>query len=210
MKPRSLCGLLLLALLFTGYASKPRELRLPRGMKPGDPVMGVYRARIEPSGGRPRRFRMLLFAQQPDRIHAEALSPVGTTEMILDAGDGLAAVTLVRDGVAYVGPLEPGIVEATLGLPIAIEELVRGILGPQPPRLEGRTILREPEGREGLPRRLEAASEQVRLTLELKRLQPVRGLAEELGRGTPPPGMERRPLSELGSVELPGEEEEER
>ena len=50
------------------------------------PHAAVYRARFEPTPGeRARKFRLLVYAAEPDRLHGEILSAVGTTELILDA-----------------------------------------------------------------------------------------------------------------------------
>ena len=51
------------------------------------PAFGLYRARLEEAGGQSERFRLLLFAAAPDRIHGEVLSPMGTTALIFDGGD---------------------------------------------------------------------------------------------------------------------------
>ncbi len=64
----------------------------------------LYKARVGGAeGARPRRFRLLLFAELPDRLHGEVISPLGRTEMIADAGGGRISVLFVRDRVAFVG-----------------------------------------------------------------------------------------------------------
>jgi hypothetical protein len=168
----------------------------------GGAEVGVYKARLEPAEGKPRRFRLLLFAMLPDRIHGEVVSPLGSTVLIFDGGGGQLSVTFVRDRIAFVGPADGAALEAVLGLDLPLEELVRGLLLGEltdPRHRIVRTSSRDP----GLPDALEISGERQLLQLRLKKRQPLRSSEAELGRGEPPPGMERRPLSELRLHDLP-------
>lgn len=165
--------------------------------------MGLYRARLVDEEGRKRKFRLLLFAALPDRVHGEVISPVGTTVLILDGGGGRVAVTLVRDRVAYVGPAGARAVERIVGVPLDLEQLVGGLLRGEIPDGAHR-LVRDPPTGAGLPQALEIEAEGRSLMLQLKTLKPLRAPASELGTGNPPPGMRQLPLDELGPVELPG------
>ena len=163
---------------------------------PDRPVMGLYKGRLEQPSGDSHRFRLLLFAELPDRMHGELLSPLGSPQMIVDGGAGELAITLVRRGLSYVGRSDPDVMEGLVGVRLTLEGLVRAVLEGQVSG-GGHQVSRSGEERRGLPERLEIRSAGSRLTLELKQLLPVRAPAGELGTGRPPEGMELRPLDEL-------------
>lgn len=166
--------------------------------------MGVYRAHLEDPGGRSRRFRLLLYAALPDRIHGEILSPVGTTELILDGGGGRVAVTLPRKRVTYAGDADAAALEMVLGVPLSLEQLVQGLLGSDVTGT-GYELNREPVGRTGLPDLLRIEGSGHLLSLRLKSMQPLRVSTSTLGNGEPPPDMELRPLTALDPVDLPND-----
>ena len=168
------------------------------------PEVGLYRATLRPEGEKQRRFRLLLYAELPDRLHGEALTPTSATALIVDAGEGRVAIDLVRDRVAFVGDAEPGALERLLGIRVELHELVEALLGagssPGGHRME-----REPAGVPGLPERFRVEGPEGSLELELKRRRPFRGDPALLGRGVPTEGFEERPLDEFGSARLPDE-----
>jgi len=164
--------------------------------------MGLYHARVEWPSEPARRFRLLLWAEEPDRIHGEILSPLGTTELILDGGAGRLAVTIPRDRVAYVGDADASSLGTVLGLDLTLEQLVGVLLGSDA-ELTGHPCVREPRGAPGLPRRLDIDEDGHRLSLKLKRLEPLRVSTEFLGTGEAPAGVEVRPLDALRPIELP-------
>lgn len=157
-------------------------------------TFGAYRATWrEPD--ETRRFRLLLFAAPPDRIHAEVLGPVGSTEVVLDGGDGVVAISFPGERLAYVGPDEPYALERVLGLAITSSDLVGALLAGRP--VAGVEV--ERDGRDGgLPRRCALRAGDRSLAIELKRTRRVRARADELGRGEALPGMRVRPLEALG------------
>jgi hypothetical protein len=165
-------------------------------------MMGVYRARVEDSQGQSRRFRLLLYATLPDRIHGEILSPVGTTELIIDGGGGRVAVTLPRKRVTYAGDGDAEALEKVLGVALSLEQLVRSLLGHDVTGL-GHDLVREPAGVTGLPDLLSIDGSGHRLSLRLKSKQPLRVSTSTLGNGEPPPDMELRPLASLDPLDLP-------
>ena len=174
------------------------------------PQIGVYRGRIVEDDGKSRRFRLLLFVAPPDRVHAEVLSPLGPTVMIVDGGAGDLAVTLPRDGVSYVGEARPEILERILGVRLTLDELVRGFLeGMADADCVDCRVTRSAEELEGLPRSLEFRSVDTSLSFELKKVRPLRKPTEELGSGKPPEGTEIRPLDDLGTEHRVGDQEDE-
>jgi outer membrane biogenesis lipoprotein LolB len=194
-------GALVLSLLMAACAGGRRHVP---DTEPDGATMGVYRARVEDAEGQSRRFRLLLYATLPDRIHAEILSPVGTTEVIIDGGGGRVAVTVPRDRVVYVGPGDPEALEKVLGVRLSLADLVRGLLGHEVDS-SGYEVDREPRGEVGLPEVLRIEGSGHRLTLRLKSRQPLRVSTATLGNGEPPAGMELRPLETLDSIDLPSE-----
>jgi hypothetical protein len=194
--------LLLAAAALAGCSGKRAPSTAPE--TPADQI-GVYKARLTGEEQKSRRFRLLLFAGSPDRLHGEVVSPLGSTLLILDGGDGRLAVTFVRDGVTFAGPAGPEALESVLGLRLGLEELVRGLFEG---RIDARgyRVVHEPSEDGALPRRLEIDDGRRRLELVLKRLQPLRAGVEALGTGRPPDGTELRPLDELMLQDFPVDE----
>ena len=173
------------------------------------PQIGVYRGRLVDAEGKKRRFRLLLFVALPDRVHAEVISPLGSTVMIVDGGAGELAVTLSRDGVSYVGKARPEILERILGVRLSLEDLVRGFLGgPQDVDCIDCSVTRSAEEQNGLPQAVEFRSHESSLSFELKKVRPLREPTVALGTGRPPDGTEIRALDDLGAEHRMGEPEE--
>jgi hypothetical protein len=168
----------------------------------GVPAVGAYRAQLEDEEGGTERFRLLLFAAPPDRLHGEVLAPTGGTVLIFDGGDGRIAVTFVRDRVSYVGPASAEALEKLVGVPLTLEEMVRGLLS-GPTGDEPYIVNREAE-RPGLPQSLEIRSRGRTLALRLKRMRPLTTSADSLGTGVPPEGMEAYPLDQLEPLQVSG------
>jgi hypothetical protein len=176
----------------------------------GAPAVALYRGQVRTTEGRDRSFRILLHAERPDRLHAELLTPIGTTQLIVDGGGGRLSIAWVRRGVAYVGRASPEAVEAILGVALGLDELV-GVLLSGAPVPAGHAVERSPDPVGTLPARLVLRAPDTVVTLELKRSQPLAGEAGKLGRGEPPAGMEVRPIEELDleaiDAELAGEDD---
>lgn len=180
----------------------------PVEWRPGGTTVGVYRARLV-DGERPdQRFRLMLYAELPDRLHGEIVSPVGSSVLIVDGGAGRLAVSLVREGVSFVGSASERDLESVFGLRVSLRQLVEALLTGEL-SAEGYAVLREARQPVGLPDVFEIRQGERALTLRLKRLKPGPGSRAGLGTGEPPRGMERRPLEELerdlirGAVEDP-------
>lgn len=159
----------------------------------GDAV-ALYRARMTREGESDRRFRLWLFAARPDRIHAEALSPLGTTHWIVDGGAGQLAVTAVRERITWAGDESPAAVAALLGLELSLTDLVDAVLGAEP--LPAAVLRRTGTARQ-LPERLVLRTAEATLDLRLDRHMWVGRPSSELGTGRVPPDAEWRPLEDL-------------
>jgi hypothetical protein len=165
----------------------------PDTVSPG--TYGIYRAVYEDPEGTRRGFRIMLFAELPDRLRAEVLPPVGGTEMILDAGAGNLALTVVSERTAWVGAADPETIGAVIGVPLDLADLVATILGETEPQVEGVTVRRSPR-RVGLPDTLIVESDNGRLELRLRKKKKLPKTRDRPGTGEPPPGVELRSLTE--------------
>lgn len=164
-------------------------------------MLGLYQGRLEDASGGARRFRLQLFAESPDRVHAEVLLPVGGTAWVLDGGGGRLAVTDVRRGVSYVGLARPEALEQILGIRLPLEDLVRGLLI-GPPLEHSDCRVSRSGGAEGtLPDHLELRCSGGVLSLRLRRREPLQVSAATLGTGQAPPRTTERPLEELRAID---------
>jgi hypothetical protein len=189
-----------------GSCAGRRDSRLHETTPAGGQI-GLYRGRLVESGEKQRRFRLQLFVAPPDRVHGEVVSPLGSTVMIVDGGNGDLAVTLVREGVSYVGRARPEILERILGVRLSLAELVRGFLtGLDEERCTDCVVRRSEEERHGMPEWIEFRSADAQLSFELKKVRPLRAESESLGTGLPPDGTRIRGLDELGSEHRLGQE----
>ena len=169
------------------------------------PVVGLYKVRVEdPTSGKDRKFRLLLFAELPDRLHGEILSPVGKTVMIFDGGGGRLAVSLPRERQAFVGQGDPVAMERVFGLALSLESLTRSLLLGEALDSEIR-VERTGGEASAMPELLRISTVERSLELQLKSLQRLRVPAESLGTGQPPEGLELRPLDDLEIELLPVE-----
>jgi len=191
---RLVAGLAAGALLAAGAGCAARRGPAREGAGPA-PLVGYYSGRLEEAGRPARGFRVMLFVEAPDRIHAEVLSPLGTPELVLDGGAGLLAVTLVDEGRTYAGPARPEALFLALGLPIEIGQLVEAVRTGEAGDSGWRVTRAGPRG--SLPETLELAAADLVLTLRRKRLRVLDRPRGELGTGRPPAGVEARPLDEF-------------
>ena len=174
------------------------------------PHAAVYRARFESAPGeQARKFRLLVYAAEPDRLHGEILSAVGTTELILDAGGGRVSVFFARDRIAFVGSADEEVFDALLGVPVSVEDLVLALLGnrPENSRLASRAWTLTSAGAP-YPDTIRLEDGERSFELRLKRIRAIRADPATLGTGRPPPGAEQRPLEDLDPEGIPGIETE--
>lgn len=198
----AVAALTLATLVFTGCGGK-RGAKSVSGYDP-EASIGVYRARIEAADGTSRRFRMRLFVARPDRLHAEMSGAVGGPRLILDAGSGRLALTVVEDRTTYVGGTGREDVRRALGIDTSVAGFIEALLDGAAPE-GGVTFSRSGDEPGALPERFEVAIEDGALRMERKRIQPLPdGAADALGAGQVPPGTEIRPLAEIGEGGLLG------
>jgi hypothetical protein len=189
---RALVATLLIAVA-VGCAEKRRIEALPET----GPFVATYRAVLE-EGGRFRRARIVLWAQMPDRLHAELLGPVGGIRYTLDAGSGRACLVDASRGAAYVGGAGPEAVEVIAGVRLSVPEAVAALLEGR--SREGLDVRRAGAERGALPRELRVVAGMRTLTLTrvgLARSRPSRAI----GTGEPPANLPVRPLAELAGEE---------
>lgn len=160
-------------------------------------TFGIYRGRYTAPDGTDIRFRAWIFAALPDRIHAEVVGPAGGAHWIVDGGSGRLAVTSIADAACYTGGATPDAVAAALGVKVSLRDLVAAFLGASGAGA-GPGLVREPD-RPGLPARFTLTSEGRVLALEKQSERTRDGGAAALGSGAVPPGVEVRPLEDLGT-----------
>jgi hypothetical protein len=145
---------------------------------------------------------LVLFAELPDRLHGEVVSPVGSTLLVVDAGEGRISVARMRDRLAYVGQASPEVIEGLLGVRLSLGDFVSTLLTGEPEAQGYRVVRTAPPGA-ALPDRLEIIAAPNSLSLQLKRRRALESGTNQLGRGRPPDGMELRDLAELDLGALP-------
>ena len=191
---RMSAGALLCCLCFGFGCARVPSGRDSTVQVPSEGGVALYRARIEGAESS-KRFRLRLWLAPPDRLHAEVLSPVGQTVLILDGGGGKLSVLDVSEKIAYTGGLQDSrdALQSWLGTDWTTEEMVTAILG------TGSSVDRwsvEREGRDGrFPRFLRIAGRGVTLSLELKRWRTAPSEVD-LGEAEIPQGYEVRPLAD--------------
>jgi hypothetical protein len=164
----------------------------------GSRTFGVYKGSLVGREGRGGSFRLLLFAELPDRLHAEVLPPVGGgPRLILDGGQGRLAVALVDERVAYVGDSGADTVGKAIGARISLGALVGFLLTGTESERSDLVMVREPAAREGLPDVLEIRSSERVLRIERRGRAPVAASGSALGSGTPPQGFTVHSLADL-------------
>ena len=189
-----LAPLALLGLLFTGCAG--RDLRTGTVPEP-DSWSAIYKGRFTSPEGETSRFRSWVWAAAPDRLHIEVFGPMGGTRLSVDGGGGLLAVSLVQDKVAFVGEAAGLELSPVFGVPMTLEQTVSALTGGgRPP---GLTVWRrDATTGDRLPLRLQVGTGGALLELtrlEVRTVPP--GRSALLGTGTPPDGIEVRPLADL-------------
>lgn len=195
------CGLAL-PLACCGPAGGPLRAPLARAGEAEAEVVGIYRGRFESAGGESGRFRLMLFAARPDRLHGEIIGPLGSAQMIMDGGGGRLALTLVGDRVAYVGAARPEHVARILGVALSLEDLVRAVLDGV--TADGQySVVRSADRKGTLPTDLELRSPDTLLRIELLKRRALASPAGPLGTGEPPAGVDRRPLEQLSAADPP-------
>jgi hypothetical protein len=143
-------------------------------------------------------FRLLLWAEAPDRLHAEALSALGTPRWILDGGGGRLSVVVPAERAAWSGAATPEALAGLLGFRTDLPGLVAALLGGPTP--EGLAVIRHGEPSAGLPERFELRADAHHLVLERRGARPLGRSATALGSAVVPDDWTVRPLGDLGSL----------
>lgn len=163
-------------------------------------IVGVYRGTATSVDGESRKFRMRLYVELPDRIHAELSGPVGGPKLIVDGGGGRIAVSIVPERVAFVGGASRDDLARALGLRIALDDLVPAFLGTAGPPADVEELRRGGGAPGELPERFLVRAGDGTLELVLKGTRELpSSLPDGFAAGTPAPRMEPRPLSDLAA-----------
>jgi hypothetical protein len=160
---------------------------------PGDgPLVGIYKAAIDEGHGAVRGARISVWAEQPDRLHAELIAPVGGVAYILDAGGGHACVVDVAAATAYVGEAGPGAIEALIGVHVSVADAVVALLTGA--SREGLAVARVGRADDALPESIRISDGSRSISLTRLRFERGTGDARALGTGVPPAQLAVRPI----------------
>jgi hypothetical protein len=105
-------------------------------------VQGEARVRVD-ARGMSGAVTQYLAAEEPDRLHVEALDFFGNPLLVLAAGGGRFALYDAREKVFYRGAATPGNLARLVPLALSAEELVRILCG-SAPLLGGAPVAAEP------------------------------------------------------------------
>lgn len=92
----------------------------------------LYRVRAEGPRGRLRVRVWIAVDAGADRVCAEVLGPMGGTRAQMDADPARTRAWLVEEGAYLDEPTGPGTLEAALGLPVSVDEIVQVLRGRRP------------------------------------------------------------------------------
>jgi len=80
--------------------------------------------------------KMYAFAEPPDRLRVDLVSPLGSALAVLTVAGGAFAMSDEREGRHYAGPAEPCNIARLIRIPLPSEDVVRVLVG-STPVLEG-------------------------------------------------------------------------
>ena len=186
-----LCGLTALACV----ATHRNGGGLPAG---SGPLIVIYRAAIDDGHDVRRGAKLALWAERPDRLHAELVAPVGGVIFILDAGGGAVCIVDVTAATAYVGTDGPGAIAALTGVRVSVADAVAALLDGISPA--GLTVARVGGAPGAPPESLRIEDGARSLAIDRLRFERVRTDPRALGTGVPPDGLRLRPLSCLAGA----------
>jgi len=182
-----LCGLAAIA-----CAQPRRDGGVPVG---SGPLVVVYKASIDDGHGVLRGAKLALWAERPDRLHAELIAPVGGVTFILDAGGGNVCIVDVTAATAYLGEDGPGAIAAIAGVRVSVADAVAALLDGVSPA--GLALSRVGGADGALPEKLRIDDGARSLAIVRVRVERGRTDPRALGTGVPPDKLRVRPLSNL-------------
>jgi hypothetical protein len=169
-----------------------REPVVPAG---DGPLVAIYKAVFDDGGGRLRTARLSIWAERPDRIHAELYGPLGGVAFSIDAGSGQACLVDVAKATAYVGDDGGEALESLLGVRVSAGDAVAALLDGRSP--EGVTVRRDGSSVGAFPDHLRWSGGDRSLSLSLLRFLRGSAPAGALGTGKPPSRLAVRPMGSL-------------
>ena len=155
-------------------------------------MVGIYKAAIDDGDGAVRGAKISIWAERPDRLHAELIAPIGGVAYVLDAGDGHACVVDVAAATAYVGAAGPGAIEALIGVRSSVADAVVALLTGA--SQDGLAVSRVGRKDGALPESIRIADGSRSISLTRIRLERATHDPRTLGTGVPPERLAVRPI----------------
>lgn len=171
------------------------------GIPPGSgPLVVVYKAEFSEGRRAARGAKIVVWAAEPDRLHAEIVAPVGGVTLTLDAGGGRVCVVDVARGIAYAGDDGKDALAALVGVPVSVRDAVAALLHGVAPA--GLSVSRDGGEDGALPSDFRIADGVRFLSLARVRIDRARADAGALGTGIPPSRLPVHPLESLDDPEV--------
>lgn len=175
---------------------------IPAGIPPGSgPLVVVYKAEVGDGLAAARGAKLVVWAAEPDRLHAEIVAPVGGVTFTLDAGGGRVCLVDVARGIAYAGDDGKGALTALVGVPVSVGDAVAALLHGVAPA--GLSVSRDGGDDGALPSDFRISDGNRFLLLARVRIDRARADAGALGTGIPPSRLPVHPLESLDDGRAP-------
>ena len=94
--------------------------------------------RIDHFGEQRVQGKLFAFAEPPDRLRVDLVSPLGSTLAVLTVAAGAFSMSDEREGKYYAGPAEPCNIARLIRIPLPAEDAIRVLVG-STPVIEGRS-----------------------------------------------------------------------
>jgi hypothetical protein len=88
--------------------------------------------RIDHFGDQRVQGKMFAFAEPPDRLRVDLVSPLGSTLAVLTVAAGAFSMSDEREGKYYTGPAEPCNIARLIRIPLPAEDVIRVLVGSTP------------------------------------------------------------------------------
>jgi hypothetical protein len=96
--------------------------------------------RIDHFGDQRVQGKMFAFAEPPDRLRVDLVSPLGSTLAVLTVAAGAFSMSDEREGKHYAGPAEPCNIARLIRVPLPAEDVIRVLAG-STPVIEGQSAV---------------------------------------------------------------------